>query len=208
VEGMGLIDLVAQGGLLMGPIIICSIVAAAIVGERFWSLRRQKIIPPQLTVTVWKWIKNNQMDAVKLKEIKAGSPLGRILAAGMVNSKHGRDVMKEAIMEVATHEVHALERYLTALGTIAAITPLLGLLGTVLGMIDVFGQIVLQGTGSATILAGGISKALVTTATGLMVAIPALFFHRYFERLIEELTITMEQEAIRLVDVIAGEREG
>lgn len=207
-EGMGLIDLVAQGGLLMGPIIICSIVAAAIVGERFWSLRRQKIIPPQLTVTVWKWIKNNQMDAVKLKEIKAGSPLGRILAAGMVNSKHGRDVMKEAIMEVATHEVHALERYLTALGTIAAITPLLGLLGTVLGMIDVFGQIVLQGTGSATILAGGISKALVTTATGLMVAIPALFFHRYFERLIEELTITMEQEAIRLVDVIAGEREG
>ncbi|MEJ2682584.1 MAG: MotA/TolQ/ExbB proton channel family protein [Gammaproteobacteria bacterium] len=203
-----MIDLVAQGGLLMGPIIICSIVAAAIVGERFWSLRRQKIIPPQLTVTVWKWIKNNQMDAVKLKEIKAGSPLGRILAAGMVNSKHGRDVMKEAIMEVATHEVHALERYLTALGTIAAITPLLGLLGTVLGMIDVFGQIVLQGTGSATILAGGISKALVTTATGLMVAIPALFFHRYFERLIEELTITMEQEAIRLVDVIAGEREG
>ncbi|MEJ2668855.1 MAG: MotA/TolQ/ExbB proton channel family protein [Gammaproteobacteria bacterium] len=203
-----MIDLVAQGGLLMGPIIICSIVAAAIVGERFWSLRRQKIIPPQLTVTVWKWIKNNQMDAVKLKEIKAGSPLGRILAAGMVNSKHGRDVMKEAIMEVATHEVHALERYLTALGTIAAITPLLGLLGPVLGMIDVFGQIVLQGTGSATILAGGISKALVTTATGLMVAIPALFFHRYFERLIEELTITMEQEAIRLVDVIAGEREG
>ena len=207
-EETGLIDLVAQGGLLMGPIIICSVVAAAIVGERFWALRRQKIIPPQLTATVWKWIKSNQMDGAKLKDIKSSSPLGKILAAGLVNSKHGRDTMKEAIMEVATHEVHALERYLTALGTIAAITPLLGLLGTVLGMIDVFGQIVLQGTGSATALAGGISKALVTTAAGLMVAIPALFFHRYFERLIEELTITMEQEAIRLVDVIAGEREG
>lgn len=208
VEETGLIDLVVQGGLLMGPIVICSVVAAAIVGERFWALRREKIIPRQLTATVWKWVKSNQMDGEKLKELKGGSPLGKVLAAGLVNSKHGRDAMKESIMEVALHEVHEMERYLTALGTIAAITPLLGLLGTVLGMIDVFGQIVLQGTGSATALAGGISKALVTTAAGLIVAIPALFFHRYFERLIDELTVTMEQEAIRLVDVIAGEREG
>jgi biopolymer transport protein ExbB len=208
VEETGLIDLVVQGGLLMGPIVICSIVAAAIVGERFWALRREKIIPRHLTATVWKWVKNNQMDADQLKQLKGGSPLGRVLAAGLVNSKHGRETMKESIMEVATHEVHEMERYLTALGTIAAITPLLGLLGTVLGMIDVFGQIVLQGTGSATALAGGISKALVTTAAGLFVAIPALFFHRYFERLIEELSVFMEQEAIRLVDVIAGEREG
>lgn len=207
-EETGLIDLVVQGGLLMGPIVICSIVAAAIVGERFWALRREKIIPRHLTATVWKWVKNNQMDADQLKQLKGGSPLGRVLAAGLVNSKHGRETMKESIMEVATHEVHEMERYLTALGTIAAITPLLGLLGTVLGMIDVFGQIVLQGTGSATALAGGISKALVTTAAGLFVAIPALFFHRYFERLIEELSVFMEQEAIRLVDVIAGEREG
>lgn len=207
-EETGLIDLVIQGGLLMGPIVLCSIVAAAIIGERFWALKRDKIIPKHLTATVWKWVKANQMDADKLKQLKDGSPLGKVLAAGLVNSKHGREVMKESIMEVATHEVHEMERYLTALGTIAAITPLLGLLGTVVGMIDVFGQIVLQGTGSATALAGGISKALVTTAAGLFVAIPALFFHRYFERLIDELTITMEQEAIRLVDVIAGDREG
>jgi len=207
VEGTGLIDLISQGGFLMVPIVLCSVVAAAIVGERFWALRRDKIIPKQLTATVWSWVKNNQMDGGKLKQLKSGSPLGKVLAAGLINSKHGREAMKEGITAVGTHEVHEMERYLTALGTIAAITPLLGLLGTVIGMIDVFGQIVLQGTGSATVLAGGISKALVTTAAGLFVAIPALFFHRYFERLIEELTVTMEQEAIRLVDVIAGERE-
>lgn len=133
--------------------------------------------------------------------------MGRIIAAGLMNSKHGREIMKESIEDVADHEIHELEKYLSALGTIAAITPLLGLLGTVIGMIKVFTAIVVQGTGNASVLAGGISEALLTTAAGLVVAIPALFFHRFLTRKIEELTVTMEREAIKLVDVMHGDRE-
>lgn len=206
-EETGLFGLIGQGGLLMWPIIICSIVALAIIVERFITLRTQKVIPKQLVAQVWNWVKKNQMDAQKLRELKGGSPLGRVLAVGLVNSKHGRSLMKESIEEAATHELHEMERYLTALGTVAVITPLLGLLGTVVGMIDVFSAIVLQGTGNAAILAGGISKALVTTAAGLFAAIPSLFFHRFFVRKIDELAITMEQEAIKLVDVLQGDRE-
>ena len=139
--------------------------------------------------------------------MKAGSPLGKVLAAGLVNTKHGRDIMKESIEEVASHEVHEMERYMSVLGSIAAISPLLGLLGTVFGMIKVFTAIVLQGTGNAAVLAGGISEALLTTAAGLCVAIPSLFFHRFLTRRIEEISVFMEQEAIKLVDVIHGERE-
>lgn len=203
----GLIDLISQGGLLMWPIILGSVIAAGITGERFWILRQQKIIPKQLTAQVWNQVKNSKMDAAKLKDLKNHSPLGRILAAVLVNAKHGRDITKDGITEAVTQEAHQMERYLTVLGTIAVITPLLGLLGTVLGMIDVFSTIVLQGTGNASVLAGGISKALVTTAAGLFVSIPALFFHRHFERLIDHLSLTMEQEALKLVDVVHGDRE-
>lgn len=206
-EETSLFDLISQGGFLMLPIIVCSIIATAIVGERLWSLRSDKIAPKQLVGKVWGWVKANQLDGKRLKELKADSPLGRILAVGLINSKHGRDIMKESIQEVATHEIHSMERYLSSLGTIAAISPLLGLLGTVIGMIEVFSTIVLQGTGNANVLAGGISKALVTTAAGLFVAIPSLFFHRFLVRRVDELTIYMEQEAIKLVDVVHGDRE-
>jgi len=164
-------------------------------------------MPKHLVAQVWNWVKNNQMDAKKLKELKTGSPLGKVLAAGLVNTKHGREIMKESIEEVASHEVHEMERYMNVLGTIAAISPLLGLLGTVVGMIKVFAAIVLQGTGDAAVLAGGISEALMTTAAGLCVAIPCLFFHRFLTRRIEEIAVYMEQEAIKLVDVIHGDRE-
>ena len=143
----------------------------------------------------------------KLKELRADSPLGEILAAGLANSKHGREIMKECIEEAAARVVHDLERYLNALGTIAGIAPLLGLLGTVLGMIEIFGAFMGSGMANAPMLASGISKALITTAAGLMVGIPALFFHRFLLRRVEELVVGMEQEAIKLVEVVQGDRD-
>ena len=147
------------------------------------------------------------MDANRLKSLRSGSPLGEVLAAGVANAHHGREVMKECIQEAATKVSHVLERYLSTLGTIAAVSPLLGLLGTVIGMIDVFNAVMLQGTGNTAVLAGGISKALITTAAGLTVAIPALFFHRFLVRRVDELVVAMEQEATKLVEVIQGQRE-
>ena len=200
-------EIVKSGGWLMIPIIACSIASLAICIERFWVLRSSQIAPPNLVARVWSWIKNNQLDSKRIRELKDDSPLGEILAAGLINSKHGREIMKESILDVGNHVIHDMERYLSSLGTIAAITPLLGLLGTVVGMIRVFNAIVVMGTGDPSVLAGGISEALITTAAGMSVAIPSLFFHRFFQRRIEELAINMEQEAIKLVDVLHGERE-
>ncbi len=200
-------ELVKSGGWLMLPIILCSIAVVAICIERFLALNPEKISPPETLGEVWGWIKNNQLDAGRLKTLKNSSPLGRILAAGLSNSRHGRDVMKESIQEAASHVIHDLERYLNTLGTIAAISPLLGLLGTVIGMIKVFTAIMLQGTGNAGVLAGGISEALITTATGLTVAIPALIMHRFYSRRIDTVVVTLEQETIKLVDALHGDRQ-
>lgn len=200
-------ELVKSGGWLMLPIIICSIATLAICFDRFLALNPDKIAPRHLLAQVWGWIKNNQLDADKIKGLKSASPLGRILAAGLSNSHHGRDVMKESIQEAASYVIHDLERYLNTLGTIAAITPLLGLLGTVIGMIKVFTEIMQQGTGNAAVLAGGISEALITTAAGLTIAIPALIMHRYYVRRIDGIVITLEQETVKLVDALHGDRE-
>ncbi len=199
-------EIVQAGGWLMIPIILCSVISAAICVERFWTLRRQQIAPRNLLAQVWNWIKNNELDAKRMRELKNGSPLGQILAAGITNHRRGRDIMKESIEEVASHVVHELERYLNTLGTVAAITPLLGLLGTVIGMIRVFTSIKLEGTGNAAVLAGGISEALITTAAGLTVAIPSLFFYRFFQRRIDELVVSMEQEALKLIEVMHSDR--
>ena len=200
-------ELVKAGGWMMLPIILCSIAAAGIIAERLWTLRPSRITPPNLLGQVWKWIKDKKLNNQKLKELRANSPLGQILAAGLANSKHGREIMKECIEEAAARVSHDLERYLNALGTIAGIAPLLGLLGTVLGMIEIFSSFMGAGMANAPILAAGISKALITTAAGLMVAIPALFFHRYLQRRIDELVVGMEQEAIKLVEVVQGDRD-
>ncbi|PCI45789.1 MAG: biopolymer transporter ExbB [Moraxellaceae bacterium] len=200
-------EIVKSGGWLMIPIILCSITAVGICIERFWALRSDKLAPKDLVAQVWVWIKSNQLDARRIRELRDSSPLGEILAVGLMNSKHGRAIMKESIEEVAHHAIHEMERYLNVLGTIAAITPLLGLLGTVIGMIRVFTAIVVEGSGNSAILAGGISEALITTASGLTVAIPALFFHRFFVRRIEEISVDMEQEVIKLVDALHGERD-
>ena len=200
-------EFVKAGGWLMVPIIICSIAAAAISIERYLALKPAKVAPRHLLAEVWGWIKNNQLDAGKLRDLKASSPLGRILAAGLSNSRHGREVMKESIQEAAGHVIHELERYLNTLGTIAAIAPLLGLLGTVIGMIKVFTAIMLQGTGNAGVLAGGISEALITTAAGLSVAIPALIMHRYLMRRVDVVVVALEQETIKLVDALHSDRK-
>ena len=199
-------ELVQAGGWLMIPILLCSVVAAGISVERLWTLRAEQVAPRDLLTQVWSWIRNNEMDSSRLREVKSGSPLGQILVAGITSHRRGRDVMKESIEEVANHVVHELERYLNTLGTVAAITPLLGLLGTVIGMIKVFTAIQLEGTGNAAVVAGGISEALITTAAGLTVAIPSLFFHRYFQRKVDELVIYMEQEALKLVEVLNADR--
>ncbi len=200
-----MLELLVAGGWLMVIIVLSSVVALAICIERFYTLNAKKIAPPHLLATVWKQLKRGEMDAAKLKTLKQSSPLGRILAAGLGNAYHGREVMKESIQEAASHVVHDLERYLNTLGTIAAVAPLLGLLGTVLGMIRVFAEIMTQGTGNASALAGGISEALITTAAGLTVAIPALIMHRYFTGRIDGIVVELEQETIKLVDALHSE---
>lgn len=199
-------EIIVAGGWLMVPIIICSIITIAITIERFWALNPTKIAPRNQLGQVWNWIQTNQMDSEKLKELRRSSALGRILAAGLSNSRHGREVMKDSIEEAASQVVHEMERFLTILGTIATISPLLGLLGTVFGMITVFNEIMLQGTGNAGVLAGGISQALITTAAGLCVAIPAMISHRFFLRRMDTLVVTMEQESVKLVDALHSER--
>ena len=200
-------ELVKSGGWMMLPIILSSIVAAGIVAERLWTLRASRIAPPHLLGQVWLWIKEKKLTNDKLKELRANSPLGQVLAAGLANSKHGREIMKECIEESAARVIHELERYLNTLGTIAGVAPLLGLLGTVLGMIDIFSAFMGTNMANASVLAGGIAKALITTAAGLFVAIPALFFHRFLQRRIDELVVGMEQEAIKLVEVVQGDRD-
>lgn len=199
-------EIVKAGGPLMWPILLCCVGVIAITVERLWALMPSKIAPKHQLGEVWNLIQSNKLDGAKLKEMRKSSALGRILAAGLNNSRHGREVMKDSIQEAASQVIHDMERFLTILGVIAAVTPLLGLLGTVIGMIIVFNDIMIEGTGNAGILAGGISQALITTAAGLSVAIPAMISHRFFLRRVDTLVVTMEQEAVKLVDALHNER--
>jgi biopolymer transport protein ExbB len=202
-----LFELIRAGGFLMWPILACSIISMAIIAERFWSLRETKIAPTNLVANVWQWHKSDQLDAKRIQALRTNSPLGMILAAGLLNRKHSREIMKESIEEVGRLVAHGLERFLNTLGTISSITPLLGLLGTVIGMIKVFTVITSQGIGDPSILSEGISEALLTTAAGLSVAIPSLMFYRYFRGKVDDLVVTMEQEALKMVEVMHGIRE-
>lgn len=201
-----MLEIVIAGGWLMIPIILCSIAVVAISIERAWSLHPARVAPRNLLADVWGWIKSNQLDGSKLRELKQSSELGRILAAGLSNSRSGREIMKDSIQDAAGQVIHDMEKYLGAMGTIAGIAPLLGLLGTVLGMIEVFTAIMLQGSGNAGVLAGGISQALITTAAGLTVAIPAMIMHRFFLRRVDSLVVIMEQDAVKLVDALHSDR--
>ena len=195
-------ELVIAGGWLMLPIIVCSIIAFAIIAERLWTLRIKRVIPRTLVAQVWEWANEHKLDVERMQKLRAGSPLGRVLAAGLMNRNASREIMKEAIEDTGRHVVHELERYINTLGTIASISPLLGLLGTVIGMIKVFSAIMISGVGDANVLAGGISQALITTAAGLTVAIPSYFFYRFFRGMVAEYVISMEEKAISLIDCI------
>ena len=197
-----MLELVKSGGWLMVPIILCSVAAMAIIVERLWSLQRERVVPQDLVSRAWEWARTGELTEERIQALRDGSPLGRIFAAGLASRHLDRELMKEYIEEIGRHVAHELERYLNALGTIAAIAPLLGLLGTVIGMIKVFAVITAQGVGEPRILAGGISEALVTTAAGLTVAIPSLLFHRVLRRRVDELVVTMEQEALKLVGAL------
>ena len=195
-------ELLKAGGFLIWPILLCSVIALAIVIERFSSLKTKSVAPAALTEKVGKLLKKGALDSKTIHEIEEHSPLGKVLAAGLKNPNQHRVVVKEAVEEAGRHVVHDLEKHLQTLGTIAAITPLLGLLGTVIGMIKVFSAITTFGVGDPQALAEGISEALVTTAAGLSVGIPSLMFHRYFRGKVNELTVDMEQQALRFMKII------
>jgi biopolymer transport protein ExbB len=196
------IEIIYAGGWVMAPIILCSILALTIIAERFWALRRNNVIPPGVGQQVEDWAARHELDRRHIDQLRTGSAMGRVLAAALVNRNRSRDLIKEAVEDTGRHVVHELERFLNTLGTIAGISPLLGLLGTVLGMIKVFSTILTQGVGNANQLAGGIAEALITTAAGLTVAIPSFFFYRYFKGQVAAYVVAMEEQAINLIEAI------
>ena len=191
----------------MWPIVVCSVLALAIIVERCWSLRWSVVAPRDLMSEIQGMTLGDRLTNEQIDSVRETSALGQILAAGLSRQTQQAFLVKDAIEEAGGHVVHELERYLNALGTIAATTPLLGLLGTVIGMIKVFSAITAVGVGDPQVLAGGISEALITTAAGLSVGIPSLMFHRYFLGKVNELTVAMEQDALRFMEVLQSGRK-
>lgn len=200
-----MIAIIEASGWPIWPLLFTSIIAVALIIERSITLRRIKVVPPDLLEKVLDDLARNGASPGMADRVAAHSPLGRVLAAGLRNVNSSREIMKEAIEETGRAVAHDLGRYMTTLGTIAAVSPLLGLFGTIIGMIDIFAS---QGAGGANPqqLAQGISIALNTTGFGLIIAIPATIFWRHFRALVDTFVIDMEQQAIRLVEVVHGER--
>ena len=186
----------------MLPLVVLAVLAAAIILERFWTLRRREVLPPGLGEEVREWARGRALDPRHIDVLRRNSPLGEILAAGLDVRHRPREIVKERIEDVGRHVAHRLERFLNTLGTVAAVGPLLGLLGTVFGMIQMFLDILTSGVGDAGQLAGGIGQALISTAAGLCVAIPALIFHRYLRGRVTGYVIDMEKQAIALMDAL------
>ena len=201
-----MLSILEAAGWPIWPLIIASVLALAIILERLWSLNSNLVAPKSLLSKVQEGLKQGGVTAEVLADLEKHSPLGRVFAAGLRNIGSSREVMKEAIEETGRAVTHELERFLTTLGTIASVSPLLGLLGTVIGMVEIFGALTPTG-GSPAMLAHGISVALYNTAMGLIVAIPAMIFYRYFRARVETLVIEMEQQAVKLVEIVHGERK-
>ena len=197
-----MLELVRAGGWPMIPLLLLSAIALAIIVERFWSLRRKVVLPPGLGAEVRAWASRGKLDPSHIDSLRGTSPLGALLAAALDVRHRPREEIRERVEDVGRHLVHKMERFLNTLGTIAAAGPLLGLFGTVVGMIQMFLGILSHGIGDVNQLAGGIGKALVCTATGMVVAIPALMFHRYFRGRIAGYIVDMEHEAIQLLDTL------
>jgi biopolymer transport protein ExbB len=196
-----MLEIVQAGGLMMWPIIASSVVMVAIVLERLWTLQEKRVLPPDVGTHVAEWIQHSQLDVQHLNQLHRSSPLGQVLAAGLAYRHASREVLKEVVEDTGRHVVHDLERYLGPLGTIAAISPLLGLLGTVSGMIRSFTAITTEGVGNPAVLAGGISEALLTTAAGLAVAIPALIAYRHLRGRVDGLVVKIEKESMRFIEL-------
>jgi len=196
------LELIKAGGWVMVPLLLLAVVATAIIIERFWSLRRKEVLPPGLGEEVREWARGRQLDPTHIDVLRRNSPLGELLAAALDVRYRPRELIKERVEDVGRHVMHELERFMNTLGSIASVGPLLGLLGTVIGMIEMFLKILTTGVGDVNQLAGGIGKALICTATGLCVAIPALMFHRYFRGVIAAYVVEMEKQAIALLDTI------
>jgi biopolymer transport protein ExbB len=199
------LSIIAAAGWPIWPLLIASVIALAIICERLWTLHSKALAPAELLPQLEQNIRQGKVNAQLLAGLEAHSPLGRIFAAGLRNLKSSREVMKESIEEAGRAEAHLLEKYLSTLGTIASVSPLLGLLGTVIGMVEIFGSLTPAG-GSPAQLAQGISVALYNTAMGLIVAIPSLIFYRYFKARVDTLVVTMEMQAVKLVELVHGER--
>ena len=187
-------------------LLVASVIAVALIIERATALRRSRIVPPDLLQSVVSDIRRAAVDETMLARLDAHSPLGRVFAAGLRNMRSTREVMKEAVEEAGRAVAHELERYLTTLGTIASISPLMGLFGTVVGMIEIFGSPTATGT-DPTALAHGISVALYNTGFGLMIAIPSMIFYRHYRGLVDGLLVEMEQQAVKLVEIAHGDRK-
>jgi len=199
-------EIVRAGGWMMGPIILFSVIAAAIILERLWTLQDRRVLPPDLTKRVWQLVEANQVNDKVIEALEQNSPLGKVLASGLANRHRTRDALMERLEDTGRHVVHELERFLNTLGTIAGVSPLLGLLGTVGGIIKAFNAINAGGMGDPRMLSGGIAQALVTTAAGLCVAIPALIAYRYLRGRIDRIVIEMEKDAIQLADALESAR--
>jgi biopolymer transport protein ExbB len=195
-------EIVRAGGPLMWPIILCSIVAAAIILERLWTLQDKRVLPSDLSRKVAQLIDANQVNDKVIQALEQNSPLGKILAAGLAHRHRPRAVVMERLQDTGRHVVFELERFINTLGTIAAVTPLMGLLGTVAGIIKSFNAITAGGMGDPRALSGGIAEALICTAAGLGVAIPALIAFRYLRGRVDRIVVEMEKDAIRLADAM------
>ena len=199
--------IIEAAGWPIWPLLLCSVVSLAIIGERLWSLRANVVMPRNLVNQVVQDFRQNGVSPQTLTRLAEASPLGVILAAGLRNARNAPAVMKEAIEESGRLVAIELERFLTSLGTIAAIAPLLGLFGTVIGMIEIFGAQTPQGT-NPLVLAHGISIALYNTAFGLVVAVPSMIFYRHFRAKVDAMLVDMELQALKLVEILHGERQG
>ncbi len=199
-------SIIQAAGWPIWPLLLASVIAVALIIERSAALRRVKILPPGLLQSSVANYRQHGISDEQLARLEAGSPLGRVLAAGMRNAGSSREIMKEAIEESGRAAAHDMERFLTSLGTIASIAPLMGLFGTVVGMIEIFGSPTSSGNNPQA-LAHGISVALYNTGFGLIIAIPAMIFYRHFRALVDGFLVEMEQEAVKLVEIMQGQRK-
>lgn len=199
-----MLAVIESGGWIMLPLLFCSIVSVAITLERLWSLKRTRVIPPHLLAQIWLWIKNDELTEERLEAIRVGSPVGRILTAALMHWGEDMTTIKERMEDTGREVSHELYRYLNTLGTIAGISPLLGLLGTVIGIMRAFASIEAHGAGDPRLLAGGVAQALITTAAGLTVAIPSLVSYRLLRGRADGLVLAMEQSALRFMDSLRG----